>query len=309
MSFVEKLLPDLTDLATYKNRKARALPGSRKALESGVTGNHQSTSRGQGLEFDAVREYVPGDDIRNIDWRVTARTGAPHLKLFKQEKERSVVITIDVNEAMRFGTRKTFKSIQAARIAAFIGWQGLSGQDRISGCLFGDVANKIRHFKPTRTRKSFSLMLKCLSEPAEENHFVPLSEVFMELSRTIKTRAMVYVISDFIDFDSTVYEQIRQSQLHKKCDLIFISINDPTDKEMPPLGTIGFWGSLRDKIFVNTASLKGQEIYQSQWLENRRHLHETCTKLQIPLLELSTDSDLHRELVMGLKKISKRKKR
>src|SRR5579862_7094005 len=112
------LYPDFNDLISYKERKLGKLQLARRKVSATATGNHHSPFRGQGLEFDAVREYVPGDDIRNIDWRVTARTGSPHLKVFQEERERHIVLCVDMNATMRFGTRNTFKSVQAARVAA-----------------------------------------------------------------------------------------------------------------------------------------------------------------------------------------------
>jgi uncharacterized protein (DUF58 family) len=102
------LYPDFNDLISYKNRKLDKMQLARRKMIQAARGNHHSPFRGQGLDFDAVREYVIGDDIRNIDWRVTARTGSPHLKLFKEEKERHTIICVDMNSAMRFGTRNTF---------------------------------------------------------------------------------------------------------------------------------------------------------------------------------------------------------
>src|ERR1700722_4557819 len=126
------LYPDFNELAAFKDRRACLSHISQKAVKSIVPGNHHSPFRGQGLEFDSVRKYVPGDDIRNIDWRVTARTDSPHLKIFKEERERHILLCVDMNAAMRFGTKKTFKSIQAAHIAALLGWRGMANNDRIS---------------------------------------------------------------------------------------------------------------------------------------------------------------------------------
>lgn len=157
------LYPDLNDLVRFGDLKVHLMHPSCRSVKSKMSGGHRSSFRGQGLEFDSVREYVPGDDIRNIDWRVTARTGSPHLKIFKEERERSVVICVDMNATMRFGTRNTFKSVQAARIAALLGWSAIASQDRVSACFFGDIPEAIQFFGPKRTGKSFCSLLKVLA--------------------------------------------------------------------------------------------------------------------------------------------------
>src|SRR6202789_3352703 len=109
-----------------------------------ASGDYTSPCRGQGLAFHEVREYHFGDDIRSIDWRVTARTDKPHVKVFTEERERTVILCVDANAAMRFGTRGTFKSVQAARAAALLGSQARCSNDRVGCLVFGDVAEGIR---------------------------------------------------------------------------------------------------------------------------------------------------------------------
>ena len=114
-----------------------------------ASGDYASPFRGQGLAFHEVREYRFGDDIRSIDWRVTARTDKPHVKVFTEERERTVILCIDANAAMRFGTRGTFKSVQAARAAALLGWQANGSNDRVGCIVFGDVPGGMQFFAPT----------------------------------------------------------------------------------------------------------------------------------------------------------------
>lgn len=303
------LYPDFNDLMTFKERKSNLRHPFSRSVKSIVPGNHHSPFRGQGLEFDSVREYVPGDDIRSIDWRVTARTGFPHLKIFKEDRERQMAICVDMNATMRFGTRKTFKSIQAARVAAFLGWQGIARQDRVSGCFFGDVPNGIHFFAPTRTRKSFCAMLKMLAEPPTEQHSISLENVLQQINEAAHTRSLIYLISDFMSISENSQHDARISQLSKRCDIVFIAINDQADKSIYPAGMIGFCANGKEKIDVNTHSAAGREAYAAQWKENRQRLYEMTSKLKIPMIELTTESDIHRDLVLGLKSIAKRRKK
>ncbi len=303
------LYPDFNDLVALKERKFNLRHLSHRSVKSIVSGSHHSPFRGQGLEFDSVREYVPGDDIRNLDWRVTARTGAPHLKIFKEERERHIILCVDMNATMRFGTKQTFKSVQAARVAALLGWRGIDHHDRVSACLFGDVCGGIQIFAPKRTRKSLCAILKMLSTPPSEMHRIPLETIFKPIDQAAHTGSLIYFISDFMEINENFQNQAGISRLRKRCELTFIAINDPADKAIFPVGTLGFCASGTEKITVNTASMAGREAYATQWQKNRQQLEGIASSLKIPLLELTTESDVQRELMLGLKKIAKRKKR
>ena len=274
---------------------------SRRLVKSIAAGNYHSPFRGQGLEFDSVREYVPGDDIRSIDWRVTARTGSPHVKLFRADRERYITICVDMNAPMRFGTRNTFKSVQAARVAALLGWRAIACQDRVSACLFGDVPAGIQLLPPKRSRRSFCAMLKILSEPPKEQHQVLLDGVLQQIYATTHTGSLVYIISDFMNIDNN-FQDVWLGRLCKKCDVVFIAVNDRADKAIAPIGVIGCGGSERQKTYINTDSIAGRRAYEALWKQNRQKLYEITSKLKIPVIELTTESDIYREIILGLKK-------
>lgn len=303
------LYPDFNELVAFKNQKSTLRSLSYRSLKSIIPGSCPSPFRGQGLEFDFVREYVPGDDIRNIDWRVTARTGSPHLKLFKEEHERHIVICVDMNAHMRFGTRNTFKSIQAAYAAAFIGWQGIAQQDRVSACLFGDVPNGIQFFPPKRTQRSLCHLLKMIAEPSTEQHCISMETALQYIYQTVQPGSLVYLLSDFMNINQDFQQKTRLNGLRKKCDIIFIAINDRADKSLYPAGMIKFCANKTEKIHINTNSLTVRESYAAQWKENRQQLHVITSSLMIPLIELTTESTIRQDLMLGLKGIAKRKKR
>lgn len=302
------LYPDFNDLISYKERKLDKMQPARRKVSSTAPGNHHSPFRGQGLDFDAVREYVPGDDIRNIDWRVTARTGSPHLKLFKEEKERHTIICVDMNSAMRFGTRNTFKSIQAARCASLLGWRALAHHDRISACFFGDVPGGLHCFASKRTRQALCMMLKMLAAPPAEHHRVSLETALQHICRVAHPGSLIYLISDFMDLPPAFPKESSLSRLNKNCDVVFISINDAADQALVPAGVIGFCGQNAEKLYINTDSIKEREAYAAKWEANRSALKTLTERFKIPLITLSTESDIHRDLLLNLKNIAKRKK-
>lgn len=300
------LYPDLNDLISYKERKLDKTQLARRKVSSTAPGNHHSPFRGQGLDFDAVREYVPGDDIRNIDWRVTARTGSPHLKLFKEEKERHTIICMDMNSTMRFGTRNTFKSIQAARCASLLGWRALAHQDRLSACFFGDVTGGLHYFATKRTRQAFCKILKTLAEPPAEHHEVPLDFALQHICRVAHPGSLIYLISDFMNL-SPELEKSGLNRLNKTCDVVFISINDIADQALVPVGIIGFSGQ-NEKLYIDTDHMKGRAAYTEQWESNRKKLRALTERFKIPLISLSTESNIHRDLLLGLKSIARGRK-
>lgn len=300
------LYPDFNELIAFKAKKSKVSTHSKKAVKSTTPGHHHSPFQGQGLEFDCVREYVPGDDIRNIDWKVTARTGSPHLKLYRQERDRQIILCIDMNSSMRFGTRNTFKSVQAARIGALIGWQAISHQDRLSAFLYGDIENRIKHIPSAKTKKSLSIMLRDLSTPQLAKHIVPLGDVLKQVMRGASTGALVYIISDFVEIPDGLEGLLLK--LNSLCDLIFISINDPADRTLIPIGSIICRDYHDRKYILNTDYTRGREDYEKQWCDHRKKLHALSHRCKIPLIELTTESDVQRELIQGLKLVSKRKR-
>lgn len=296
------LYPNLNELISYKNLKLKSTRQSKRLMHALVSGSHHSPFRGKGLEFDSVREYVPGDDIRNIDWRVTARTGLPHLKIFQEERQRHVILCVDMNSTMRFGTRKTFKSIQAARVAALLGWQGMAHQDKVSACLYGDIPKRIEYFTPKNSKTSFSLFLKRLTEPATTQRNVLFKDVFQNVLQAAHTGSVIYFISDFMQINSDPEESGLLNRLRRRCDIVFISINDPADRSLFPIGMLGFQGNGEEKLTINTECRIGREAYALQWKENREKLHEITAQLKIPLIELTTESEIKKDLMLALKR-------
>ena len=157
----------LDDLLELRHQAHTLGLSSHHLVNSSFSGLYASVFRGQGLNFEEVREYREGDDIRNMDWKVTARTGDPHLKVFREERERSVMLCVDMGAHMAFGTRNTFKSVQAARAAALIGWAANGLHDRVGGILFRGDNEDTDYFRPTKDRRALWRLLKALTAPVD----------------------------------------------------------------------------------------------------------------------------------------------
>ncbi len=299
------LYPDFQELLQLGYKASKLNLMSRRKVRSIVSGDHSSPFRGKGLEFEEVREYVAGDDVRNIDWRVTARTGVPHLKLFSEERERSVLICTDVNTAMRFGTRGTFKSIQAARAAALLGWAASRENNRIGGSLFGNVPDGMMFLEPARSRRSLWRMLKQLCE-RDDCHKEPvtLEEHLRFLNKAAPAGALVFIISDFMSITETLEKRLRD--LHRKADVVLVAINDPADKLLPPVGPVVFRDERGEKIALDTSDRKGSAAYQEYWRQTRKRFEELVVSQGLGAVALSTDGDVYRDLITGLKRLGRK---
>lgn len=205
-----------------------------------VGGGHRARARGRGLEFEEVRAYQAGDDIRNIDWRVTARSGRPFTKLFREERERPLLFMVDQRQPMFFGSRTCFKSTLAAYLGALIAWAGLHGGDRIGGLVLGnDGSGDVR---PRHTRATATLWLQTLHEYNRRLHAhntgalntgATLAQALLELRRSARPGSAVLLISDFAGADDArVREQLQRLAQHNV--LVALRIFDPLERELPP---------------------------------------------------------------------------
>ncbi len=298
------LYPDFEELLQLGYRASNVNLMSRRKVQSIASGDHRSPFRGKGLEFEEVREYVAGDDVRNIDWRVTARTGSPHLKLFTEERERSIIICTDVNLSMRFGTRGTFKSVQAARAAALLGWAASREHNRIGGSFYGNVPGGMMFVDPSRSRRSLWQILKQLCD-REEYHKEPvaLEEHLKYLTKAVPSGALVFIISDFLTPSKDLKKAL--SHLHRRADVVLVSVNDPADKLLPAIGAVEFCGDTGQRLIVNTSDKKGHIAYEREWTRGRMALESIAASLGLGFVQITTNGDVYKELIGGLKRVGR----
>jgi uncharacterized protein (DUF58 family) len=197
-------------------------------------GTNRSVFRGRGMEFDEARIYQPGDDVRSIDWRVTARTGKMHTKLFHEERERPVLILTDLRASMHFGTRVQFKSVLAATIAAELAWVGIDGGDRVGGFIL--KSDGIRSFPATRNVSALQRLLKALSEATEhaedgEAEETPLHVVIDRLRHVSRPGTLIFIVSDFADYDERTERAIKRLSLH--AHVTNVLVYDQLDTMLP----------------------------------------------------------------------------
>jgi len=239
------------------------------------SGEYHSVFKGRGMEFSEVREYHIGDDIRNIDWNVTARYGHPYIKIFEEERELTVTLLVDLSGSQAFGTFEKTKQRIATELSAILAFSALKNNDKVGLILFSD---RIEKFVPPRKGKSHVLRIirEVLSfEP--EGSGTDIKGALEYFNSVIKKRSIVFLISDFID---TGYDKILRI-IGKKHDLIGIHLNDPREKELPKAGLIQFKDAETDEIrFIDTSNkqirewfnrrIKDQDVFRKQLFMSSR---------------------------------------
>lgn len=257
---------------------------------SALTGPNKSNFRGRGIDFEEVRSYQAGDDIRSIDWRVTARTGDAHTKLFREERERPVMLVVDQRQGMFFGSSHCFKSVLAAHLAALLAWSALAGGDKLGGLVFnGDTHREIR---PRRSRRT---VLALLSQLCDYNRLLPLpvqddedrfAEMLGNLRRIARPGSSVFLVSDFhgVGSDSA---QKHLHQLAQHTELTAIHCSDSLERDLPRAGRYAVTdGTGRSEL--DTGDRRLRSAYRQAFTEHQQGLDRVMRRLGVPVLQAHT---------------------
>jgi len=268
-----------------------------KRSVAGISGLHLSKIRGRGIDFEEFRQYQPGDDIRTIDWRVTARTGKPFTKVFREERERPVLIAIDQSGSMFFGSHVAFKSVIAAQAAAIFCWLAIDNGDRVGGLVYGDEEFSL--VRPKRSRRSALHLLNQIQlanadlpatlhrkQSANTNDIGGLATALGRIRRITKPGSTLYVISDFSSINEAGFQYLYQMSRHNNVVCVFIY--DALEENLPVPGYYSITDG-RDKGTLNTFSKKAREHYRDIYQRRVTTLQDELNKLQIPLLTIRTD--------------------
>jgi uncharacterized protein (DUF58 family) len=294
------LYPRLDDLLELRHQAHTLGLPSHHLVNSTFAGLYASVFRGAGVNFEEVREYREGDDIRYMDWKVTARTNRPHLKLFREERERSVVLCVDRGPHMAFGTRGTFKSVQAARAAALIGWAASRLNDRVGGLVFGDPKAGLQHFRPSRGRRALWQLLRTLTEPATEHDrsIDCLEGALQRATSGLPTGSLVFVIAD-LNRDAMSLERVLGGLIQRN-SVVLLPVDDPADWEIPSMGVATFTGTDGTLIEIDTDDPQAQRDYRRVWQARRDLLQAMAHRLHIILLPVVTHHEIHLTLIHAL---------
>ena len=260
-------------------------------------GEYHSAFKGKGMAFSEVREYQFGDDVRNIDWNVTARFNHPFIKVFEEERELTVVLLIDVSGSREFGSFEKLKKNLITEISAVLSFSAIQNNDKIGVILFSD---KVEKFIPPKKGKQHILrIIRELIEFQPEQRGTNISEALRFLTNFTKKRSTVFLLSDFMDEG---YEDALKIA-SRKHDLVALRIYDKRETELPPIGLV----RLRDAEtatlrWVNTSSRKVREAYRQNFIQHSRETSLLLTKHGVDSTEIATDEDYVKPLLKLFKK-------
>ena len=265
---------------------------TRRLVNDLFSGEYHSTFKGQGMEFEEVREYQPGDDIRLIDWNVTARTGFPHVKKFREERELSVVLLVDASSSGRFGTRDRFKSEVAAELCALLAFSAIKNNDKVGLIIFTD---RIEKFVPPKKGRSHVLRLI-----REILYFRPqgvgtdIGLALEYLTKVIKRKSVVFLVSDFF-FEG--YSKPLQLA-NKKHDVIAMKISDPRERVFENVGLIELEDAeTGEVVLINTGSKEFRREFEARADEDLQNLKRSFKLVNMDFINIQTDQSYIAPLV------------
>ncbi len=251
-------------------------------------GDYHSNFKGRGMTFSEVREYVPGDDVRSIDWNVTARTGKPHLKIFEEERELSVLILIDVSSSGVFGSKKNLKIDLGVEIAAMLSFSAIKNNDKVGLALFSD---KIEKYIPPKKGKKHVLRLitDIVNHDFENSNKRTSIKTAIDFANKIsKRKSVIFLISDFID--DNFWNELKF--LNFKNDVIGLQIYDSYERNFPNLGIINIHDSeTGENTWIDTTNKKIRDKFQKNSIEKLNSFSKKCKNIGFDLIQISTDDD------------------
>jgi uncharacterized protein (DUF58 family) len=279
-------------------KKVRKIEIKTRGLSSQIfSGEYHSAFKGRGMAFSEVREYTPGDDIRTIDWNVTARFNSPYVKVFEEERELNVMLLVDVSASGNFGTQKQTKHDLITELCAVIAFSATTNNDKIGIIFFSD---KIEKFIPPKKGKTHILrIIRELINFEPENKGTNVTQALKFLTNAIKKRSIAFVISDFIDagFDDAV------KIANKKHDIVALRIFDKAETEIPKIGLLKFKDAETGKIkWVDTSSANFQKEIKIQHLKTEGKLKDTFSRAGVDYAKINTEEGYIKPLMNLLKR-------
>ncbi len=282
-------------------RKIRRIEIKSRGLSQNIfAGEYHTAFKGRGVIFSEVREYQYGDDIRDIDWNVTARHNRPYVKSYEEERELTVMLLVDVSASRNFGAVGDTKKEVMTEIAATLAFSSIQNNDKVGVIFFSDKVEKF--IPPKKGRKHILLIIREILEFQPENTGTDLDVAFQFLNRVIKKRCTAFVLSDFIDshdYSSSL------SISNMKHDVAAIQVYDKRDAKLPDVGLI----RVKDiesgqDMWLDTSSKRVRTVYEKEWYSRQQHLSNIVAKSGVDLASIATDEDFVRALLALFKKRS-----
>ncbi len=286
-------------------KKVRKIEIKTRGLSKNIfAGEYHSAFKGRGMAFSEVREYQYGDDIRNIDWNVTARFNHPYIKIYEEERELTVMLLVDVSNSRVFGTQSQLKKNLITEISAVLSFSAIQNNDKIGVILFSDKVEKF--IPPKKGRTHILRIIRELIEYTPENKGTNISEALRYLTNAIKKRSTAFLISDFIDDDEKsglprFDEAIRIA--NRKHDIIGLKIYDKREKEIPSVGIIRMKDAeTGEYAWVDTTNSNLRRNYTKWYKSVEENVNDTLVKAGVDFASVATDEDYVKPLINLFKK-------
>lgn len=265
-----------------------------RLVSDSLAGSYQSVFKGQGMNFDDVREYVPGDDIRNIDWNVTARTGTPHIKKFTEERELTILLMIDISGSGGFGSQAVSKRELMAELGSVLAFSAVRNNDKVGLILFTDTVELF--IPPKKGRSHILRLIREILYFSPEGKGTDLTKVLDFTNQVMKRKCVTFLISDFClpgNFQSSLKALKPKLQIsNRRHDLIALAVSDPREFSLPDIG----WITLEDaesgeQVELNTSDENIRNAYSTEAKRRQAELFKNIRSAGIDLLDLATDRD------------------
>jgi uncharacterized protein (DUF58 family) len=282
-----------------------------RLVNTALSGGYRSTFRGQGIEFEEVRPYIPGDDVRKIDWNVTARTGEPFVKTYNEERQLTIQLLVDTGMPMDFGSQRWTKREAAAQVAALVAYVALQHQDRVGLTLFGEEPGL--HLPSQKGSQHVLRLVREMIAAPTSLRASDLRAVLETQERTLRRRSLVFLISDFLsaEFDETWVEPL--ARLARRHDVIAIRIIDPFEEELPRAGIVRLEGLVDGDsdgesasgprpIEVDTSSSSVRDAWSERAAKRRERLSAAFVRARVDNFEVDLGKDLAEPLVSFFKR-------
>lgn len=281
--------------------KVRKIEIKTKGLSRNIfAGQYHSAFKGRGMEFSEVREYQYGDDVRDIDWNVTARFHRPYVKIFEEERELTVMLLIDVSGSLNFGTSTQLKRDLVTEIAATLAFSAIQNNDKIGVIFFSDRIEK--YIPPKKGRKHILYIIRELLDFQPESRRTDIAMATAYLTRIMKRRCTSFIISDFYDRKDFLLEMEIANRKH---DVVAIQVYDQRAKELPNVGLMNVLDAeTGHEMLIDTSNKKLRRAHTAYWLNREEDLRRTFSKSRVDWTSVATNEDFTKALLTLFKQRS-----
>ena len=275
-------------------KKVRQIEIKTRGLSNNIfAGQYHSAFKGRGMAFSEVREYQFGDDIRDIDWNVTARFNKPYVKVFEEERELTVMLMVDVSGSLEFGTVKQMKKDMITEIAATLAFSAIQNNDKIGAIFFSDKVEKF--ISPKKGRKHILFLIRELLDFQPESKGTDIAQAVRYFSNALKRRCTMFLLSDFID--SSDYRTPLTVAVSRH-DVMAIQVYDKRDGEMPDVGLVRVADlETGQTCWIDTSSSRTRKAYNKWWYDRQQQMSSTLRSNRVDYVSVATDEDYVRALM------------